>query len=70
MKKTSEIPVSDFKSGVYIDLECCICGHQAMFGADAPEELSEILENEEWKQLDSDKYGVIGWYCGCDYMED
>lgn len=82
MEKTIEIPQKDFRKGVYIELECCMCsnwhhayelsliGKPVFYSADTEKELSELLKEEGWKELHSDEYGLQGYWCGCDYMDE
>lgn len=67
MEKSNSIPESDFIKGVYIELECCMCGEQKTIAARNPKELSNTLDEEGWKEIDSDKFALIGHHCGCDY---
>jgi hypothetical protein len=66
----SKIDKKEFCEGFYINLECSMCQNEAIFAAETEEELSEILDNEGWVNLDSDEFGLTGYYCGCDYMDN
>lgn len=67
MEISRDIPKEDMAKGVYIELDCCMCGDETTFGASTKEELQEILKEEGWSELESDEYGLIGHWCGCDY---
>ena len=28
-----------------------------------------LMTDSGWRDIDSDIYGVTGFYCGCDYMD-
>ena len=69
MEKTKSIPTKDFSKGFFIELDCCMCGHKETIGATTQKELKDILNDLGWKEINSDKYAVIGHYCGCDYRD-
>ncbi len=69
MEKKTPIRQKDhgITSGFYIDVNCCICGCEKNFGASSKKDLIDKLKEEGWSDLDSDIYGTVGYYCGCDY---
>jgi len=69
MEILKSIPTSDFQKGYYIELECCMCMNKQSYGADTKKELQQILDEEGWKELDSDEYQLTGHHCGCDYRD-
>ena len=67
MEKESRIKEDDFSKGFYIELECFICMEQATFAAKTIDDLQELVNDSGWLNLDSDKFGTNGHYCGCHY---
>lgn len=65
MEKITNIQKEDFQKGFYIELECCICAEKECIGASSEEELETELSERGWLNLDSDKYQIVGHYCGC-----
>lgn len=70
MERITEIPKGDISEGVYIELECCMCGKHEIFADSYIEKVMQIIRDGGWYSIDSDKYGVIGHYCGCEYIND
>lgn len=62
--------VNRFEKGFYVQLECCMCQHTEIYAAKSESELQDILNESEWRKLDSDLYGLVGDYCGCDYIDE
>jgi hypothetical protein len=69
MEKLTTIPRTDFRKGFYIQMECAMCMCQATFAEDTEDELQKKLDEEGWKEIDSDEYQLIGHHCGCDYRD-
>lgn len=68
MEKIDYIPQKDFSKGVYIELDCFVCGHNETLVDE--EELEEMLKESDWRKLDSDEMGAVGHWCGCDTKEE
>lgn len=80
-EKTKQIDVKDYRRGVYIELECCMCsnysnghslssiGNPIILAADNQKELKALIKEQGWKELHSDEYALIGYWCGCDYKD-
>lgn len=64
------IEKKDFVKGVFIELECSICGDHLTLAAETEEDLSELIKDNEWNMLKSDEFGQIGQYCGCEYLDE
>lgn len=69
MEKIRKIKKADFTKGYLIELECCMCGREDHLAASTKKELSALLKYSGWRELDSDEYALIGYYCGCDYKD-
>lgn len=69
MEKLTSIDPKEFNKGFFIELECCMCLESKSYGASTKEELQKILDEEGWKDLDSDEYMLTGHHCGCDYRD-
>ena len=67
MEKRTPIRQKDtgIMEGVFITLECMICGDTHVVAECNKKELVESIANEGWSTLDSDRFGMIGYYCGC-----
>jgi hypothetical protein len=65
MENITNIKKEDFQKGFYIELECCFCAEKECIGASSQEELENELSEKGWLSMDSDKYQVIGHWCGC-----
>lgn len=63
------IKQTEFRVGFYIELNCSMCNNETTLGAETKKELSEQIKQEGWKMLNSDLYGQIGYWCGCDYKD-
>lgn len=46
-----------------------MCDYERTYAAYTSKELQKILDEEGWKELNSDEYQLIGHYCGCDYRD-
>ena len=46
---------------------CCICDTEFDVSGDTEKELFENIKKAGWKNLESDQYGIIGYWCGCEY---
>lgn len=68
-EKITIIREKEFSKGYFIEIECCMCRHEEKIGSATKKELREALKDKGWRNLDSDKYAVIGWWCGCDYID-
>ena len=66
-EKKSNIKQTHFDEGYYIELNCPYCMREEMVGARTKKDLSLELKNRGWKWLNSDYYGQVGYWCGCDY---
>ncbi len=53
-------------AGFYIDMECCICGHEKSVTGRSKKDVVDRAADLGWKDLNSDTYGTTGYYCGCD----
>jgi len=74
MEKIEEIDENNthISQGFFVELNCGICmddEKEKSYGASTKEELFKEISDDGWKHLDSDIYGCIGWWCGCDYMD-
>lgn len=47
--------------------ECFVCGTKIELYGDTKEDLFKKLNDEGWKYLNSDQFGAMGYYCGCEY---
>lgn len=47
--------------------ECSICGDALSVSGHTKEVLFANIKEAGWKNLNSDHYGQIGYWCGCDY---
>lgn len=68
MEKITDIKQDEFQKGYFIELQCSMCLKEVGFGADTKDELKKIVFDADWKNLESDEFQCIGWWCGCDYM--
>jgi|GEM_PF-7081075 len=69
MEKITRITSKEFETGVFIELECCMCYHTQTIAAYTKKDLIAKVKEEGWKNLNSDQYQIIGYYCGCDYLD-
>ncbi len=65
MEKAQSIDHSEMREGVFIELECFICGESDTMAADDKDSLTTMLDDAGWMTLDSDKRQTIGHWCGC-----
>lgn len=68
-EKTTAIKPIEFTTGYFMELECSMCGREEILAARTKKDLSDLLKENDWKILDSDRYGQVGYWCGCDYMD-
>jgi ribosomal protein S27E len=69
-KKETKKEVKRFiETGFYLELECCMCGHKQTVAANTPAQLCNEVVNADWRHLDSDEYGLSGWWDSCDYKD-
>ena len=47
--------------------KCFICEEPIQITGETPQQLLENLKQAGYSTLDSDFFGMIGFYCGCDY---
>ena len=69
MEKKSEIPQKEFEQGYFIELQCAFCRNETTVAASSKKELHDKVKDSGWKNIDSDKYQLIGHWCGCDYKD-
>jgi hypothetical protein len=67
MEKKTIIPTKEFDQGFYVEIECIICNTVQFFGAETRNKLKNIVNQNGWCNLNSDKYDCAGYYCGCKY---
>lgn len=70
MERTKQISSKQLRKGYYIDLNCCMCWRGGSIGANTKKELLARIKEEGWTYLDSRKYMVLGYHCGCDYEKN
>lgn len=70
MEKKGNINQKDtsIELGFFIKLECCTCGKEHVICGTTKKEVVENASNEGWQTLNSDKFMLIGHWCGCNYM--
>lgn len=68
-EKKTNIKQKWFENGCFIELNCCICNREETLAAATKKELSVKIKENGWSDLESDLYGVMGYYCGCDYKD-
>jgi len=69
MEKKTLIPQYEFLQGFFIEIECCMCGNKQTIAEISKKELHALVKKEGWRNLNSDDYGLTGWYDGCDYKD-
>jgi hypothetical protein len=57
------------QKGYYIALECCMCRNEETIVGDTQDDTLKNMTDAGWRDIDSDMYGVTGYYCGCDYKD-
>jgi hypothetical protein len=74
-EKTKKITADDIKMSVQSvltieDEECFVCGEPIKAKAHSLEGLIKKLKRKGYKKLDSDYFGAVGYWCGCEYDTD
>lgn len=59
----------EIAKGFYIQAECCMCGTKSLFVGETEKEALTSMTNEGWRELESDLFGLVGNWCGCDYKD-
>lgn len=69
MEKSTKLDVSTTMIEVkaVLELDCFICGATEIISEDSPEETIKEANARGWRNLNSDYYKCIGWWCGCEY---
>ena len=66
-KLTDTLKESDVQKGVFLEADCFMCGEEKEFANTTVKGLAEQMDEEGWKELHSDEYNCVGYWCGCEY---
>ena len=69
IKQTHKNNYAIIQKGFFLDVECCMCSSVHTFASSTKDEVMNLMTDSGWRDIDSDIYGVTGFYCGCDYMD-
>ncbi len=70
MEKITNIAQKEITAqGYFIEANCCMCNREQIFADYTKKDVLEKLKEEGWKNINSDMYGIMGYYCGCDYKD-
>jgi len=66
MEKITDITEKDLwiETGVWCDIECWNCSESKEYRAVDEEQLLYAIQDDGWKNLDSDKHKINGHWCG------
>lgn len=68
-EKTKSVNPKEFREGFFIEMDCGMCQTEAVFAAPTKKELSQKIKEAGWKDLESEQYQMVCYWCGCDYVD-